>query len=77
MNRRQVVRINDAHSKELTLEYGVPQGPVSGPLFFIWCISDISLYQSSGSVITAIFCTAQTWDNLKMLVESDHLIIYK
>ena len=52
-NRLQFVQFNDHCSTPKTITYGVPQGSILGPLFFLLYISDIC--NVSQSVETILF----------------------
>lgn len=74
--RQQCVSINNKLSDTLTVNYGVPQGSVLGPILFILYVNDLFKLPISGDIIsfaddTAIFYKDKTWNALKNKVEKD------
>ena len=70
-NRKQYVQLEGVIS---IVKYGVPQGTVLGPLFFIIYVNEILLLNTSRTLFsyaddTAILYSEETWDDLKTNVE--------
>lgn len=69
-NRKQFVEINGAKSKTGTVEYGVPQGSVLGPLLFTLYINDISNMNLYGKLVLYA-------DDIALLYPYHHIAILK
>ena len=65
-DRRQYVSINGVDSNEVTMQFGVPQGSVLGPLLFLIYINDLN---------TAIkYCTTRHFaDDTNLLIKNKSL----
>lgn len=75
-NRKLYVKINNTLSEPGTVHYGVPQGTVLGPIFFIIHINSILTSNFTGKLISfaddsAIFYESDSWNSLKNIVERD------
>lgn len=75
-NRQQFVKIDNAESGRRTVEYGVPQGTVLGPVLFQIYINSLLKMKSSGLVMsfaddTTIQYAADNWTDLELKVKND------
>ena len=72
-NRQQFVSVNGSVSSTMTLEYGIPQGSILGPLLFIIYINDIPEIARYAKFIlyaddTNIIITANTIEEINIQV---------
>jgi retron-type reverse transcriptase len=75
-NRKQLVKINDVISHELTINCGVPQGTTLSPVLFNIQLDNIKLLNLNSHLIcyaddTALICIGNTWEEVFTNIETD------
>jgi Reverse transcriptase (RNA-dependent DNA polymerase) len=80
--RTQYVKINNTLSNPRTLECGVPQGTVLGPILFLVYINDLCNLQICGKLIsyaddTALIFSGQSFEDAKRNAEKGLKIVYE
>lgn len=62
-NRLQYVKLNDAESNKVQVEYGIPQGSILGPLIFLLYVNDIFDVPFKGDIQLFADDTVITYSN--------------
>jgi retron-type reverse transcriptase len=75
-NRKQMIKINDSISNELSIKCGIPQGTTLSPILFNIQLNYIKTLNLKIQVIcyavdTALICIANTWNEVFNNIETD------
>ena len=75
IDRKQFVSINNTNSNLASIEYGVPQGSILGPLLFLVFINDLPAALKTTSRFfaddTALLATEKNFSDLEKLANSE------
>ena len=76
LDRTQITRVSGKSSTALSVQMGVPQGSILGPVLFQIYVNDLPKYINDSKVSmfaddTAIYATAESIDELELILQDD------